>query len=285
MLPVTLLLVPYECSSTYIKGSNRAPLEIADLLPLALDDTVLLPERPPKFTIAFDRSLVCSFPDPRRMLQAVKDRVNALHRQGHFVVTIGGEHLVTLGVIQAYRRFFPNLSVLQLDAHADLRNSYEDLRYSHACVMRRIREIPGLNVLQVGIRSLSAPEGEYIQRNNIPLVFSNEYHHSLDWMEQRILPLPDPVFLTIDMDFFDPSVVPGVGTPEPHGSSWNEALRLFDFIAAKKTIIGFDVMELCPSLERTISLSVAIRMILYILQTIGHKDTGVASSHKHYPTV
>jgi agmatinase len=163
---------------------------------------------------------------------------------GKFPVVLGGEHSITLGPVRAFKKKIKDFSVLQLDAHRDLRDSFQGSRHSHACIAKRIIELVSLT--QVGIRSLSKEEAgkEY---KNLKTFFMKDMIKNEDWIEDAVDSLDsDRVYVTIDMDAFDPSIMPSVGTPEPGGMGWHETLALLKRLSQEKEVIGFDVVELSP---------------------------------------
>jgi agmatinase len=176
--------------------------------------------------------------------------VNAVHkaalgyiRQGKFVVGLGGEHSITTGFVRAHAEVYQNMSVLQLDAHTDLRPEYEGSPYNHACVMSRVSEI--CPFVQVGIRSMDTIEKPFLVKKN--LFLAETIQGRSDWYQQVVDQLTENVFITIDLDVFDPSIMPSTGTPEPGGMFWYDAVNLLRLVAQKRNIIGFDVMELAPT--------------------------------------
>ena len=165
-------------------------------------------------------------------------------KDNNLVDMLGGEHSLTLGVVKAYRERYQALSVLQLDAHADLRDSYLGARFSHATVMRRVYEL--CPIVPVGIRSLSQEERSFIDESGIKPVYASGLTLSEDSIKNVVASLSDEVYITIDLDVLDPSIMSAVGTPEPGGINWYELLGLLREVAQSKRIVGFDVVELCP---------------------------------------
>jgi agmatinase len=183
----------------------------------------------------------------RILNQKVRERIEGLLDDDKFVVVLGGEHSVSLGSIQAHQRFFQEFSLLQLDAHADLRESYEGNPFSHACVMARARERVK-NIVSVGIRSLDASEKENLKQVN--LIPAHQIDESGEWIERALDKLSRNVYVTIDLDVLDPGIMPSTGTPEPGGLSWNQLMAFLKKLSGRKQIVGFDVVELCPSANR-----------------------------------
>ncbi|MEM8998214.1 MAG: arginase family protein, partial [Acidobacteriota bacterium] len=171
---------------------------------------------------------------------------------GKFLVSLGGEHGLSTGPVRAAVGAAGGpLGVVQFDAHADLRDTYEGSRHSHASVMRRVVDDLGLPTLAVGLRSLSAPEAELIRSRDLPVIWSHELHDdalagSSERFEGLLESLPDRVYLTFDIDYFDPALVPATGTPEPGGGHWHETMRLLRALFRRKHVVAMDVVELAP---------------------------------------
>jgi agmatinase len=202
---------------------------------------------------------------PRAMFKAAGQAVEEALTSGLFPVILGGEHTVTLGPVRVLAGQGHVAGVIQLDAHADLRDRYEGSRYSHACVMRRIADDIGLPVLPVGVRALSRGEAHCLERSSIPWLPGSRLGEWKKHLPSLLRGFPDEVYLTVDMDFFDPSVVPGVGTPEPGGAGWYEALDIVDAVLEGRRLAGFDIVELCPPREKARSVRAAVRLALHLL--------------------
>ncbi len=158
---------------------------------------------------------------------------------------LGGEHSLTIAPVRALKQRYPDLSVLQLDAHLDLREEYQGTKLSHASVMRRVREL-GVPTVAVGIRSVSREEADYVHREKAPVFLGREIRTSGLPVEAILEQLRNPVYVTVDLDFFDPAYVPGVGTPEPGGGTWEEGLKLLRAVCERRQVVGCDIVELCP---------------------------------------
>jgi agmatinase len=239
---VVILPFPYEGGISYGAGTAKAPDAILEAsYHLELYDEVLEAE---PFRMGIATVAPPSIPrDPEEMIRTGYESTRLLLEKGKFVVLIGGDHSISSGYVNAIHERYGQVSVLQLDAHADLRETYDDSPWSHACVMSRIREMTS-DTLQIGIRSLSLEEAERIKKENIALYTMHEYRNGTYDLQLALQQLPDPVFLTLDVDVFDWSVVRSTGTPEPGGLLWDEALTLLQQIFTKKQVIGFDVVEL-----------------------------------------
>lgn len=176
---------------------------------------------------------------------------------------LGGEHSLTFGAVQAYKQVYKNLSVLQIDAHADLRDSFEDSPYNHACVMRRVSEI--CPTVGVGIRNYSIDEAKFIKAKKISVVSAYSFISGETSIDEILDKLSDTVYLTFDLDGFDPSFMPAVGTPEPGGLGWYETLKLLRFLSERKRVVGFDAMELSPLPGQISSDFIAAKLIYKII--------------------
>ena len=239
---VVILPIPYDSTTTWRSGSRDGPLAIIDASEhLELYDHELdreshlvgihtLPELQP------------SMKGPEETVMRVHEVASDLIRRDKFVVMLGGEHSLTVGMVKAFRQRFDSLSVLQLDAHADLRDSYEDSKYSHACVMRRVLEY--CPIVQVGIRSLCEEEHRFLTQNQMQPFFAEGLPLDIDGI---VSALSTDVYVTIDLDVLDPSIMSAVGTPQPGGISWHEILKLLRRVAETRRIVGCDLVELCPA--------------------------------------
>jgi agmatinase len=177
---------------------------------------------------------------------------------GGFPISIGGEHTVSLGPIRAARSR-GELGVIQLDAHADLRDSYEGNPLSHACVMRRVHDL-GCPILEVGVRSMSEDEARFVQETGLEVVDARRVIGSTDWYGV-IDALPERVYLTIDLDYFDPADLPAVGTPEPGGPGWELTCNFLEHLFATKNVVAADVVELMPGAGDEPSIRLAARLV------------------------
>jgi agmatinase len=195
---------------------------------------------------------------PEAMVDRVEQATEWILAGGRLPAILGGEHSITTGAVRAALRRYPGLSVLQIDAHADMRDTYLDSPFSHACVMRRIREL--VPAASVGIRSLSEDEVEHLKANPAPM-WSTRRYRALPDRSAVLDALTDDVFVTFDVDGLDPSVMPATGTPEPGGLDWYEAVDLLREVAERKRIVGFDVVELAPMHGQTASDFLCARLV------------------------
>ncbi|HOG91523.1 MAG TPA: agmatinase [Smithella sp.] len=236
--------VPYDLTSTYQPGSRQGPTAIIE----ASTNMELYDEELKKETylagIHTTLPVEIDARGPKNMVSAVRKKISKIVALNKIPVMLGGEHSITFGAVQAVQEKYPKLSVLQLDAHADLRESYQGSAYSHASVARRISEICPL--VQVGIRSMSKEEGDFLPKSKVKSYSADFVAENKDWCERVCKNLKGDVFITIDLDVFDPSIMPATGTPEPGGLYWRDVLRLLKQVADSCTIRGFDIVELAP---------------------------------------
>lgn len=236
-----ILSVPYDGTSTFVKGSDKGPqaiLDASDSLELFDIQYNYEASNAGIYTDHHDYNLI----SPDTMVKSVYNRVNHFIQLGKRVALLGGEHSISIGAIKAMAEKHNNLSVLQIDAHADLRDSYHDSPFNHACVMRRAQEVA--NVVQVGIRNVCSDELKNVVPENI--FYAHNIHNNDSWHDQALNRLSDNVYLTIDLDGFDPSILPATGTPLPGGLHWYPTLRFLEKVFRQKNIVAFDVVELCP---------------------------------------
>ncbi len=242
---VSIICAPYGGSVTWGKGAENGPraiLEASQALEV-FDDELLIEtwrhgiETIPQLALAgLSSSEAC-----RVICVAVAKELN----RGRLPVVLGGEHTVSLPAVGACLRHFPNLNVVQIDAHLDLRDSYLDNPLNHACVMRRIDDL-AVPVCQIGIRSFSREEWEFVQKKPAKIFTMQRIRDEKKWCQNVVRQLDGPVYLSIDLDGFDPAVIPATGTPEPDGLSWEQVTGLLRAIAEKKQIVGLDIVELAP---------------------------------------
>jgi len=182
---------------------------------------------------------------PKQMHEDVYQAARRIVADGKFMIALGGEHSITSGLVRAVRGRHKRLSVLQIDAHADLRDSYEDTPYSHASAMRRVMDL-GVRVTGVGIRNYSLEEHRFMRRHRIRPITPREAREDVDWIMRAVDSLSDHVYVTIDIDGFDPAYAPGTGTPEPGGLDWFQVSDLLKAAAMRRAIVAADVVEVLP---------------------------------------
>ncbi len=263
---VVVLPIPYETTTSYRKGCEQGPAALLEASQQVefYDDELDRESWPVGIWTHGAIADTQVQPDlPSETMLAETQRATArLIQDGKFVVAIGGEHSITAGVVAAYRDSSPEpFTVVQIDAHGDLRHSYEESIHNHACVMRRVVDM-GLPTVQVGIRSLCSEEAQLIREtDSISVIWAREIATEPDWIDRAIAAIPTKnVFLTIDLDGIDPSLMPGVGTPEPGGLNWYGLLRFLRRLFETHSVLGCDVMELAPLGESVVSEFVAAKL-------------------------
>jgi len=242
-----ILPVPLERTTSYETGTRHGPAAIlAASRNVELYDEELQMESYKKFGIATLPAVETQEGTLEKVLGELYTTELALLQDGKFPAVLGGEHSLTPPLVSAAARKFPKLSVLQIDAHADLRESFHGNPASHACAMRRVVEV--CPAVQVGIRSLSVEEAEAIPRLNTKIYWAKDIARATveSWVPRVVADLTDDVYLTIDLDGFDPAYVPATGTPEPGGLDWFQVLAIVRAVAASKRIVAMDVVELLP---------------------------------------
>jgi len=242
---IVILPVPFDGTVSYRTGTRdgpRAIIEASRNMELYDEELGLEVSDIGIFTL---NELEPTLKSPEAMTLRVRDRVGAILKSEKFPVMLGGEHSITIGGVMALKTQYPELSVLQLDAHGDLRDAYWGSPYSHASAMRRALEFAP--VTQVGLRSASREEAKRLRENAERIFWARDIAGKRDWLEGMINGLSDQVYLTIDLDVLDPSIMPSVGTPEPGGLLWYETLNILKAVCKKKEVVGFDIVELLPN--------------------------------------
>ncbi len=240
---IVVLPAPYDFSTTYQGGARWGPHAIlaASRNMELWDEELGATFRSGIHTL---RELEPTAAGPEAMARRVEQAVDWILERGKLPAMLGGEHSLTAGAVRAVARRMPRLSVLQLDAHADMRDRYLDSPYSHACVMRRVREL--VPAVSVGIRSMSEEEAQRLEREPAPMWSTRAFRELKGHWDPILRALTDEVYVTFDLDALDPAIVPGTGTPEPGGLDWYEAVDLLSAVARRARIVGFDVVELSP---------------------------------------
>ena len=269
---VVVLQVPYEKTATYKKGTVNGPsaiIEASKKMELFDDE---LNQETYKIGIHTTDPLAVERLKPEEMIDKVYQATMDVLKAGKFPVILGGEHSVSIGSVKAFKEIYPNISVLHLDAHNDLRDEYFGSKFNHGCVARRMSEM--CSVMQVGTRSLSKEEKEFLANQANGRVKTVSVYDILEtplWKDIVSNGLTENVYVSIDLDVFDPSLMPGVGTPEPGGIGWYETLDLLREISRDKKIVGLDVVELCPIKDQFASDFLAAKLVYrllgYIFQT------------------
>lgn len=239
---IVLIPVPYDGTSTWQKGADNGPKafleasENMELYDIETDSEVY------KNGIYLTESITVNA-TPEAMADAVHQETKSYIKKNKFVTIFGGEHSISIGTIRAFNEMFSNLTVLHIDAHADLRKSYEGSSCNHACAVYEASQ--NSNLIQVGIRSMDIKEKSVMDLDKT--YFAHDMAIDDSWMDSAIDQMTDNVFITFDLDAFDPSILPSTGTPEPGGLLWYETLDFLKQVFADKKVVGFDIVELCPN--------------------------------------
>jgi agmatinase len=259
---IVLLPVPFDLTTTYQKGTNHGPTALIEasrnleLYDIETDSEVYLKgifTAPP----VIEKS-------SEAMLKTLYQRTKTLLDHEKFVVTVGGEHSLSYAPIKAHAEKYQKITVLQLDAHADLQNAYEGNPFSHASIMARLQEHEGVEkIVSVGIRSMSSQELLKLDRQNT--FFSHQIFENPLWIDQALEKLTGFIYITFDLDVFDSSLMPSTGTPEPGGLQWNETLQFLKRVFKEKSVVGFDVVELCPNSANKAPDYLAAKLIYKLL--------------------
>lgn len=239
---VVLIPVPYDGTSTWGKGSDKGPkafLEASENMELYDIETN---------SEVYRQGIYLSEPvtvsaTPEAMVDAVHQETKSFIKKNKFVTIFGGEHSISIGTIRAFDECYDNLTVLQVDAHADLRKNYEGSSCNHACAVYEANQ--NTNLIQVGIRSMDFSEKKVMNEDNV--FFAHDMANDDYWMDKAIQSMTDTVYITFDLDALDPSILPSTGTPEPGGLMWYETLEFLKQVFDEKNVVGFDIVELCPN--------------------------------------
>lgn len=245
---IAVLPVPYEHTVSYGGGTGRGPRAILGASRyVEYYDEELGTELCTKVGITTLAPLSLGKSTDAKAMAKIYGAVKKLLADGKFVVVLGGEHTISQAPIKAHLEKYPDLSVLHFDAHADLRRSYEGSRFSHACIMARVCEfMDPARIVQVGIRALSPEEAGFIRTSGITTWYAHQIRAADDWISPILPKLSQHVYVTFDVDAFDPPIMPNTGTPEPNGLYWPETMKLLRLVGEQKTIVGCDVVEFAP---------------------------------------
>ncbi|HAF30525.1 MAG TPA: agmatinase [Bacteroidales bacterium] len=239
---IVLIPVPYDGTSTWIKGADKGPeafleaSENMEIYDIETDSEVYKQG-------VFLADPVTENSSPEKMVEAVHKTASEYIKKGKFVTLFGGEHSVSIGSIRAFRENFKNLTVLQFDAHSDLRPEYDGSKCNHACAVHEAQHTT--NLVQVGIRSMDSVEKPFLKKEKC--FFATDIHSNPNWMNDVLKKISGNVFITIDLDVFDPSIMPSTGTPEPGGLTWYQVVDFIKLVIDNNKVVGFDIMELCPN--------------------------------------
>lgn len=268
---IVIVSAPYEHTVSYGRGTALGPEAIINVSAYVefYDDEF-------DKELCFDKG-ICTlepidFSDSvdKNALDKIEEQVTELLELDKFVVTLGGEHTISTAPIKAYSHIFKNMSILHFDAHSDLRDTYEGSKYSHASFMARVAEFfPPNKITQVGIRAQCKEEAQFIKENNVNTFFASGIRRGIygkDWQKKVVDTLSDNIYISFDLDYFDPSIMPSTGTPEPDGFLYSETLDVLREInKAGKKIIGCDIVELAPINGLTHPDMLAARLVYKLL--------------------
>ena len=254
---ILLQSVPYDGTSTWIKGANKGfdafieASENMELYDIETDSEVYK-----KGIHILDE--ISENASPEKAFKEVYQKTQELLKSNKYLTFIGGEHSISIGIIKAFYEKYNNLTVIQLDAHVDLRDSYLDSPFNHACALYDASK--NTNLIQIGIRSMDISEKENMNFSNV--FFAEEMYQNSSWMEKSISKMTNDVYLTLDLDVFDPSIMPSTGTPEPGGMLWNEMIIFLNKLFTKKNVVGFDIVELAP-IENIVAPNYLVAKLYY----------------------
>lgn len=238
---ILLQSIPYDGTSTWGKGADKGweafleAIENMELYDIETDSEVfkkgihILPQ-------------ITESSSPEAVFTTVYSKTKELLKSDKFLTFFGGEHSISIGIIKAFYEHYPNITILQFDAHSDLRPSYLGSPYNHACALHDASQ--NAHLVQVGIRSMDVVEKPFLNRNKC--FFAHDLHKMSDWKERVLDLITDQVYITIDLDVFDPSIMPSTGTPEPGGLTYNQVLDMLKMVFKEKEVVGFDLNELAP---------------------------------------
>ena len=261
-----ILPVPYDRTSTWKKGADKGPLAILEASHHIEWYDVASGWEMCRLGIATLEPVLCE-EGPERLAGVVDRRVTELLETGTLPVILGGDHSISIGAIRAAARAFDDVSVLQIDAHADTRESYAGSRFNHACVMARAREL--CPTVQVGIRAVDADELAALDEQRV--VWGHQINGPQaepGWVDRAVAQLTGDVYVTIDLDGLDPAYVPATGTPEPGGLDWYQVTGLLEAVANSRRVVGFDVVELLPTPGQWASEFLAAKLVYRFLSLI-----------------
>ncbi|MFO0974554.1 MAG: agmatinase [Phycisphaerae bacterium] len=271
-----VLPIPYDSTTSFQVGTRNGPRAILTASQqVELYDEELDAEayRAGVWTAA---PLAPEMAGPDKQVKAVHAAARPIVRAGQFLIGLGGEHSITAGLVRAVMERHKPLTVLQIDAHADLRDEYEGTPHSHACAMRRVLDL-GAKLVAVGIRNYSRDEQRFMQRRGIAPVSARECHADPNWIERVVARLDSPIYVTIDIDGLDPAYAPGTGTPEPGGLTWFQVVDLLRAVTRAHRVVAADLVEVMP-LPGSMQTEFLAAKLIYKL--IGYVETGVSTARR-----
>lgn len=256
---VVVIPVPFEASVSYKKGTKKAPQAIiaasgqVELYDIDLDKEI--------HKVGIHTLKPLNYLSRKKLFTGLKKSTVKFLKDGKFPVYLGGEHTITIPIVEGMKQLYPEMWVLHLDAHSDLRDTYEDDPYSHACTMRRVFDL-GLPFISVGVRSQDLQERQFAREHNISIYYESDFQKDDSWMEQVIEELGQTIYLTFDIDVINPSEIRSIGSPEPGGLRWEQIISFLKKLSnSQKTILGFDVVELAPAKDDHASNFICAKLI------------------------
>jgi agmatinase len=252
--------VPFDLTASWMAGTRRGPKALieasgyVELYDIETKSEVYLRG------IFTDKDVKAK--STKELNKKIHERVAGHLAAGKYVVTLGGEHSISYGAAQAHIEKFSDLSILHLDAHTDRREEFEGDKFSHACTLRRISELND-DIVSVGIRSLDVTELQYLDKKRV--FYAEDIYHSMDWVQKVVDLLQPNVYLTFDLDVFDPAIMPSTGTPEPGGLYWYQTLALLKEVCKARNLVGCDVVELSPNEQTKAPDFLAAKLVYKIL--------------------
>lgn len=255
-----VLPVPFEATTSYGGGTQHGPQAIIDASSQVEFYDEELDCEPRRAGIVTYDAVDCCGVSGEDAITRIEQATALILGDGRVPVVLGGEHSITTGPVRACLAHAPAMGVLQIDAHGDLREQYEGSRWSHASVMKRIYEL-GCPTVGVGLRSLCEEERSLIRDARLPRWFAYDMASDDVWMQEAVAALPEHVYITVDVDGLDPSVIRATGTPEPGGLSWWTTMKFLRMVFAQRQVIGFDIVELAPSAHDHASSFAAARLV------------------------
>lgn len=265
---VTILSCPYEKTVSYGKGTGKGPTAI-----LEASHYVEFFDEETEKEVCFTKGIAALKPlnfhklSGKKAIDHIYSNVKSLIQTGKFVVTLGGEHTISTASIKAHFDSYTDLSILHFDAHSDLREEYEGTKYSHACFAKRVAEFT-TKITQVGVRAQCKEEFEFIKSSGIKTFYANQIRNrgfDGDLINDIVGTLDKNVYITFDVDYFDPSIMPSTGTPEPNGFYWHETMKLLKAVCKSRNLVGFDVVELAPDKRYSFPDFLTAKLIYKIL--------------------
>ena len=259
-----ILPIPYDVTASYMKGTRKGPKGIIKASQQVEYFDEILHGEFYQAGIFTAPQITCQHLSAEKLQEKIYDRAEPVIKNGKFLFSLGGEHSVTPALVKAYKKYYPKLSLLHIDAHADLRDEYHNTKFSHACAMRRVYDM-GVPFVQVGIRSMDQDQHEFIQKHKLKVLTPWMINKNPNWIKQVLAGLTDDVYISFDIDGLDPAYAPGTGTPEPGGLSYPQVVEMILAVGKKKKIVGADIVEVVPNISGVVTEFLAARLAYKII--------------------